>query len=97
MAKIMHTEIIAPDGLYGLAVEPWTPGEIYAVAADWGNASCAVLAYGEMGWAGTGKQVADYSHDMTAALREQIEDAGNHSGGITDAEIDDIMVDAVEI
>lgn len=57
-----------PEGTYGLAVAPWTPGEVYAVAARWGEASAPVYTYGLRGWVASGRQVADYRHRPEAAL-----------------------------
>jgi hypothetical protein len=66
----MATNISAPSGKSGLAVEPWTPGEVYAVAADWAQASSPIMVYGEDGWTWDehGRQVADFRHDCRAAL-----------------------------
>lgn len=44
------SSIWCPAGMSGLAVEPWSAGEIYAVAADWAQASSPVLVYGQDGW-----------------------------------------------
>lgn len=90
--------ISTPVGTYGLAVEPWTRGEIYAVAANWAEASSPVLTYGEDGWEYTGRQVADYRHSDLAALesiiREAIEAGGDEPD---DDEVADILADAAEI
>jgi hypothetical protein len=68
-SKAIETAIeCAPRGTYGLLCEPWTPGEVYGVAANWAQASCTVLTYGEDGWVATGHQVADYRHNDRAAL-----------------------------
>lgn len=58
MTKI---KITTPVGTYGLAVEPFGKGEIYAVAADWSQASSPVMVYGEDGWTKDecGRQVAE--------------------------------------
>ncbi|MCC7241294.1 MAG: hypothetical protein IT180_05170 [Acidobacteria bacterium] len=90
--------ITCPGGLTGLAVEPWTPGEIYAVAANWTQASAPVLAYGEQGWRQTGHQVADYRHRPALALALELRSA-LHCGGddSDDAIINDIVSDAYPI
>ena len=63
-------DVTAPAGMYGLACEPWTPGEIYAVAANWVEASCPIRVYGEDGWTHDehGRQVADFHHCPADAL-----------------------------
>lgn len=66
----------------GLAVEPWCQGEIYAVAADWAQASCEVLYWGDGDWVGTGRQVADYRHDDYRALAEFVRESAR-DGGVT--------------
>lgn len=92
--------ITAPAGKYGLAVEPWSKGEIYAVAADWAQASDSIMVYGEDGWTWDehGRQVADFRHNDRAALeaiiREAIEMGGDEP---EDAEVEAILADAVEI
>ena len=93
-------EVVAPRGMSGLACEPWTPGEIYAVAADWAQAASPVLVYGEDGWTHDehGRQVADFSHDAGAALAVHISEAITMSGEEPeDAEVDGIIEDAVHI
>lgn len=95
-----ETTITAPAGMYGLAVEPWCKGEVYAVAADWSQASCPVMVYGEDGWdnEGHGRQVADFRHRPRAALesiiREAIEMGGDEPD---DDEVEAILDAAVEL
>lgn len=95
-------DLTTPAGTSGLAVEPWSEGEIYAVAANWAQASAPVYAYGQDGWHQTGRQVADYQHRANAALRAVIIEAIAMSEGIASADVDDddvaaIMAEAVEI
>lgn len=96
------TRITCPAGTYGLAVEPWTPGEVYAVAADWARASSPVLSYGYDGWTHTGRQVADYRHRPKDALRAVIMETIALSEGIPTEDVDEyevggILASAVEI
>ena len=97
----MKTKISAPAGMYGLAVEPWSKGEIYAVAADWAQASSPVYVYGEDGWVLQchGMQVADIRHSPRAALKLEIREAIEQSGEEPDDsdDIEDILSDAIEI
>lgn len=60
----------APVGTSGLVCEPWTPGEVYGVAANWAEASCPVRVYGEDGWTYDehGRQVANFRHGPRSAL-----------------------------
>jgi hypothetical protein len=52
----------APADTSGLVIEPWAPGEVYGVAADWAQASCPVFFYGPTGWEPRQYQVADFRH-----------------------------------
>jgi hypothetical protein len=70
----------APAGTSGLVIEPWEPGDTYGVAADWSQASAEVYAYGDDGWTPTGRQVADYRHDPSAALAGWLVDTLRASG-----------------
>ena len=79
----------------GLAVEPWTKGEIYAVAADWAQASSPILTSIEGGWSGNGRQVADYRHRVKDALRAIVIDAIAMSEGIASEDVDDDEVDGI--
>ncbi len=94
------TKIIAPVGKSGLACEPWSKGEIYAVAANWAQASDPIQVYGEDGWTWDehGRQVADFRHNDRAALeailREAIEAGGDDPD---DAEVDGYLAEAVSI
>lgn len=72
------------------------------MAANWAQASDPILVYGHREWRPNGRQVADYRHDATAALRAEIIEAIAMSEGISrddvdDDEVDGIMSDAVEI
>ena len=99
----MKTEAITcPAGMSGLSVEPWTPGEVYAVAANWAQASAPVMSYGSDGWTHTGRQVADYRHRPKDALRAVITEAIASSEGIPSEDVDEyevggILADATEI
>lgn len=101
MREITAETLTTPDGMSGLACEPWTPGEIYAVAADWAQASSPVLVWGNEEWTldECGRQVADFRHDPAAALEDLIERCNRASGGadLTDDEMAAIIADAVEI
>lgn len=76
------------------STEIW--GQIYAVRANWAEASSQVEALdGDNEWVHTGRQVADYRHSSFAALRENIE--ASCLDGIDDgvaAEIDAAMESA---
>ncbi len=85
----------APEGTSGLVVEPWSKGEIYAVAANWGNASSPVWNYGEDGWQQSGRQVADFRHEPRAALIAELEETLVASGD-DPADTEDIIGDATE-
>lgn len=93
-----------PAGTSGLAVEPWSKGEIYAVAADWSQAGSPVYTYGDRDWhqQENGMQVADFRHSARAALEREIRSAIQASEGIAaddvdDDEVENIMDDAQEI
>ena len=89
--------IAAPAGMSGLVVEPWSEGEVYGVAADWGEAACTVLVYGEDGWVGSGRQVADFRHSEVAALKSEIREAIIAGGDQPDnEEVADIIAGAEE-
>lgn len=95
MAKINLT---APEGMSGLAVEPWAKGEIYAVAADWAQASCPVRVYGRGGWKYDGRQVADFRHRPLAALESVLIEAVSDSGDDPDTvDIAAILATAEEL
>ena len=67
--KTTIKSIEVPAGMTGLAVEPWSKGEIYAVAADWSQAICAVLSYGEDGGIrGRGKDQTACHHGVRIDL-----------------------------
>ncbi len=94
------TKIYAPAGMTGLAVEPWTKGEIYAVAADWAQASSPVLVYGKSpeGWDTCGLQVANFRHNDRDALEMIIRQAIEMGGDEPDAdEVSGILDDAEAI
>ena len=71
MKRITASEVAAPSGMSGIAVEPWAAGEIFAVAADWAQASCPVLVYGDDGWTHDecGRQVADSATSHQRPIR----------------------------
>lgn len=100
MSKSKLNQVSAPAGKSGLAVEPWAPGEIYAVAANWSQASDPVMVYGSSGWTSDehGRQVADFRHSDRAALesviREAIETGGDEP---SDDEVDAILADATDL
>jgi hypothetical protein len=86
-----------PSGLTGLAVEPWSPGEIYAVAADWRRADAPILIY-EDGWHSLGIQVGDMGHSAHRALEHVMRhvlllDADK----VAPADLDAILGDAVTL
>ena len=92
--------IECPEGMYGLAVEPWGADEIYAVAANWAQASSPVRVYGERGWNcdAHGRQVADFRHNSRDALESIIRDAIRMGGDDPDdAEVESILNSAVRI
>lgn len=92
--------ISCPAGMTGWAVEPWSRGEYYAVAADWAQASSPVMVYGEDGWGsdGHGRQVADFRHLAEAALESIIREAIAMGGDEPeDEDIESIMEGAVQI
>jgi len=81
MNKAMKQAIdSAPAGTTGFVCEPWTPGEVYGVAADWAQAAGSVYSYGEDGWNSTGHQVADYLHSDRSALVANLAEALQMSG-----------------
>jgi len=72
----------APGGTWGLVIEPWTPGEVYGVAAIWGEAAAMVYHYtGDGEWEPMGRQVADFRHQPEAALMEELQESISMSGG----------------
>lgn len=92
--------LAAPAGMSGVYVEPWSKGEIYAVAANWAQASSPVMVYGDRGWTydDCGRQVADFRHRRKDALRCQIVQAIEAGGDeVDDEEVDEIMESAVEL
>lgn len=102
MSHTTLNNLTCPTGTLGIAVEPWSKGEIYAVAANWAQASSPVLSYGADGWTETGRQVADYRHSERAALEAVIIEAIAASEGIASEdvntdEVDAILDDAVEV
>ena len=76
------------------SVSVW--GQLYAVRANWPEASSQVEALdADNEWAATGKQSADYRHSHLAALRANIEESC--IDGIderTEAEIDAAIEEA---
>lgn len=92
--------ITCPAGMTGLACEPWSKGEIYAVAANWAQASCPVRVWGYDGWEldPHGRQVADFCHRMTDALESQIREAIIAGGDEPDDEaVAAIVAETVDI
>ena len=85
----------APAGTSGLAGTPWAPDEIFAVAADWGQASAPVWAHNGDEWAQTMLQVADHRHSPRAALIAELRESVRASGDDPDESFDfDAAVDA---
>jgi hypothetical protein len=85
----------APSGTSGLAGTPWAADEVYAVAADWGQASAPVWSHNGDDWAQTMFQVADYSHSPRAALIAELREAVRAAGDDPDEAFDfDAAVDA---
>lgn len=96
--KRTASEIVAPQGMRGIAVEPWTPGEIYAVAANWSQAACPVYYWGDGDWVQWGRQVADFRHDDRDALESLILEAVRDSGDDPDeVDVAEILKDAVDV
>jgi hypothetical protein len=94
------TKLAAPAGTRGIMVEPWCPGEIYAVAANWSQASSPVMVYGSSGWHidRHGRQVADFRHSDRAALESVIREAIAAGGDDPDDdEVDAILDDAQDL
>lgn len=68
--------IQCPVGTYGLVVvAPWSDDEVFAVAADWRQASSPVQTWNGERWTDSGRQVADYRHDPAAALVAELREA----------------------
>lgn len=67
--------IRCPAGTAGLAVAPWSADEVYAVAANWGQASAPVLTWAEDRWIDSGRQVADFRHEPESALAAELREA----------------------
>lgn len=102
MSRTTISTLTCPAGAYGLAVEPWSKGEIYAVAAKWADASAPVYFFGPAGWQTRQYQVADFRHRPMAALELEIAEAiGASEGGPSpDADSDEVQAvvgEAVEI
>lgn len=94
--------LTCPDGMYGLAVEPWGANEIYAVAANWAQASSPVMVWGDAvsGWCCDehGRQVADFRHNSRKALESILRDAVIMGGDDPDdVDIESMLDDAVSI
>lgn len=85
----------APAGTSGLVAEPWSVGETYGVAADWSQARAPVYAYGDSGWTQTGRQVADYRHEPSAALADCLAETLRASGDDA-GEADQLASEATE-
>ena len=85
----------APAGTSGLAIEPWTPGETYGVAANWAEAAAPVYFRGDAGWESRQYQVADFQHRPEQALDCELRQALIASGGDED-EAAALLADATE-
>ena len=85
----------APQDTYGLVIAPWTPFEVYGVAANWAQASAPVYFYGPEGWRTQQYQVADFRHEPSEALEAEIIQALTDSGD-GDSEAKSIVEDATE-
>lgn len=94
-AELLNAIEQAPNGASGLVIEPWTPGEIYGVAADWAQASASVYFYGPDRWEPRQYQVADFRHRPMEALECELRQALIASGDDED-EASDLLSDAVE-
>lgn len=68
----MRTRLTPPPGTRGMMCAPWSPGEIYAVAAVWERAEAPVYRYTGDGWEATGRQVADHGHRASKALEAEL-------------------------
>ncbi len=88
-----NKRITAPDGMSGLMVEPWAKGDIYAVAANWAQASSPVMVLSVDEWDldPHGRQVGDFCHSPQEALESQIREAIEAGGD----EPDDDEVSAI--
>ena len=95
MKTVTISNLTTPAGTTGLAVEPWSVGEIYAVAANWANAASPVYTYGRNGWQQCGRQVADFRHRPKDALAAEITEALAVSEGIPSDEVDEDEVDGI--
>lgn len=88
----------APAGTNGLLIEPWTPGEVYGVAADWAQAAAPVYFLWGDGpdaeWRTRQYQVADFRHRAIDALDCELRQALIASGEDED-DAADLLADAV--
>ena len=92
--------LTAPIGMAGLACEPWSKGEIYAVAADWSQAGSPVMVYGRNKWdyISSGLQVAFFRHNDRAALEYVIREAIVAGGDEPDDDdVESILDRAIDI
>ena len=91
--------ITTPAGTYGFAVHVW--GDIYAVAANWAEASAPVYTWCEDGWTqdSHGRQVADFRHRPKDALRSHLREIRWRGCGdeISDARLDKIVARCVPV
>ena len=85
--------IRTPAGTYGRAVAPWDETEVYAVAANWAEASSPVLSWGADAWEPTPWQVADCRHDPREALGLVL----RRHAGVTEEEVADEVAESVRI
>ena len=94
MSYIQDAIDSAPPGTSGLVVAPWSPSEVYGVAANWLQASAPVYTLGCDGWKQSEYQVADWRHWPIEALKAEITEALLQSGD-GDSEVSAIVADAV--
>lgn len=85
----------APEGTSGLVIEPWSPAEVYGVAADWSQASATVYRYGRDSWEPTQWQVADSRHRARPALERELAEV-LVAGGDDEDDAADLVDDATE-
>lgn len=89
--------LTTPTGTRGLACSPWSAQEIYAVAANWAQASAPIYYWGDGDWVPWKYQVADFCHDPEAALAAYLDECISESGTPCDDDGDTLAADAVGI
>lgn len=83
-----------PEGTSALVIAPWSPHEVYGVAARWAHSDGAVYSLdGDGLWQPTGRQVADYCHCPCSAMAEQLREALLREALRSDPELDDSDAD----